>query len=194
LLQLGYHRVAVAEGCSDLEMMAPPMAGTGTYSVETSTDLLDPIAARSLANKPGSMLVDVSSRMQYLASHPKGALHCNRTSLGKLVDANRPAVVVITGHDLAVSRLAAADLVEAGQKTALVAGGNRAWAEIPDETDAGDPTTPVEIDDYPPPDAPLPDKYERLKAYIEWELELIELSQDDPLEPPGFASDFRKVT
>jgi rhodanese-related sulfurtransferase len=191
LLQLGYHRVAVAEGCSDQELMAPPMAGAGPYSVNASFDLLDPIAARNLANKSGSMLVDVSSRMQFLSSHPKGALHCNRTSLGKLVDANRPAVVVITGHDLGVARLAAADLVEAGQKTALVAGGNRAWAEIPDETDAGDPTTPVEIDDYPPPDAPLPDKYERLRAYIEWELELIELSQDDPLEPPGFARDFR---
>ncbi len=189
LLQLGYHSVRVAEGLAASDLDFPP---TDLPVASESQPIALPVeAAATLATQPGVLFLDLSTRMQFLASHPKGARHCNRTSLAPLLDQERPHTVLLTGSDIELVGRAARDIEGAGLSVMIVAGGNQAWFAQGGAVEIGAGVHPVEIDDYPPPDAPLPDRLDRLRNYIAWEYELIGLSLDDPLEPASFASDYR---
>ena len=142
LVQMGWRDAVVLEGGIDghaLEagMPEPPVLGLD----EARAECIAPDALHAALERGEAGVVDVSPSRSYRAGHVPGARHGIRARLGRnLSEWPRGRLLVVTGDDEALARLAAADLADGvDAPVRYLKGGNEGWAGVGHPMTSDDP-------------------------------------------------------
>ncbi|HEM7842900.1 TPA: rhodanese-related sulfurtransferase [Burkholderia multivorans] len=150
----------------------------------------DKLAQVLAANPKDIAILDLSRSTAYRAAHLPGARWILRETLPETVAAMTPAqAVIITSEDGRLAAFAwsdwrgAAGGAHAGTfaRVRVLAGGNRAWfdAGLPVEHDTHPPANPFP-DVWVGPQARGTDVLTHVRAYLDWEIDLVRQVENDP--------------
>jgi len=180
LVQMGWPEVAVLDDALAVDLATgPDPAAAEVPEAET----IDAQTLKQALDAGGCAVVDFATSLQYRAGHIPGAAFAVRARLpedaAKLPPAER---AVATSPDGIHARFAAADLAAAtGKPVQVLDGGTKAWR------DAGFPVTEgfehlaSANDDvwYKPYDHDDGDPETHMRAYLEWEVDLVRQIERD---------------
>ena len=150
LVQMGWRDAVVLEGgieghALETGMPASPVLGLEEARVESIT----PDALATALERGEAEVMDVSLSRTYRSGHLPGARHGVRARLGRnLAERPHDRLLVVTGGDEALARLAAADLAEEiDAPVRCLEGGNAGWTAAGYPLTAADPAFLDEPDD-----------------------------------------------
>lgn len=126
-------------------------------------------------------VIDLSTSLEYKAGHIPGAFWAVRSrleeALGKVPSDD---VLVFTGSDPVLARLAAGDAAEAGRSVRLLEGGNAAWTKASLPTTSGFENLTTANNDVQYKAYDHDDNIEfHMQEYISWEIGLVDLVEKD---------------
>jgi len=181
LVQLGWPEVAVLEdGLTGALAAGEDADPTG---VSKPIEAISPETLKQALDANNCAVVDFATSLQYRAGHIPGAAFAIRARLGedvtKLPVAER---YVATSPDGAHALRAAADLAAAtGRPVQVLAGGTEAWTEAGYEFATGFEHMASKNDDvwYKPYDHDDGDPEKHMKAYLDWEVDLVRQIERD---------------
>ncbi len=129
------------------------------------------------------MLVDLSLSRNFRAAHIDSAHWCIRQRLEASLALHQPiGLLVLTSEDGVLAHLAAGDLMQSAprQLVRVLQGGNQAWRSAGYPLTAGQEPRLTEMDDIweRPYDHELGQE-QRMKNYLEWEVQLLAQAQRD---------------
>ncbi len=182
LVQLGWDEVFVLDDALSGRTLE---TGPEKITVVGKTGPVEMIDARALKERlqsGGAVVVDLDSSLAYKRGHIPGAWFAIRANLAQSIAKLPPSgAVVFTSPDGALARIAAAELARtAGRPVLALAGGAQAWkdAGFALESDRANWADQPEDVWYKPYDH---DKAveESMKAYLNWEVALVEQIKRD---------------
>ncbi len=196
LNQMGWEEVYVlepegADGLAGWATASGPRATPATLPAEAqSWPAITPAALHALQATPDSsrklLVLDFSTSLKFRARHVPGAWWAVRSRLQQArATCGAAAQVVLTAEDERLARLAAPEAQQLwpDAKVAVLAGGTPAWlAEgLPVEATLAQSTTTHDDVWYKPYDHEHETDYEKhARAYLEWEVALVEQIRRDP--------------
>jgi rhodanese-related sulfurtransferase len=132
----------------------------------------------------GATVIDLSTSLRYRAWHLPGAWWAVRARLAE-AQAKIGATddVVLTSEDGVLAHLAAPEAAGLWPGVRVLEGGNRAWraAKLATESGMSRPTTTLDDVWYKPYDHEHASDYEKhARAYLDWEVALVEQIRRDP--------------
>jgi rhodanese-related sulfurtransferase len=160
-----------------VETDAPPLLETGIAEDPPGVPALSPQALAEALAAGGVAVVDVGRSVAFRAGHVPGAIWGIRGRLGGVaarLGAARKLVSV--APDPRLARAAAAELAAlTGRPAAVLAGGTAAWvaAGLPLAADRQDPPDHACVDVFLRPYDRNEGVAEAMRAYLDWELELM---------------------
>lgn len=191
LIQMGWKEVYVldgglGEGPFETGPYAPPVPEADAVAVASLT--VDELKALDDA-----YVLDMSNSVKHRKGHIPGSKWAIRSTLARDLDlaAMGAAPIVVSGRDDALSRLTAGDLMAMGAKDVRVlTGGHDAWVEAGGALEKGleDAVAPVPAEDlyFKPYDRDHGIE-QAMKAYLDWEVALVEqLERDQTMVFPQF--------
>ncbi len=182
LIQMGWPEVVVLEGGLEggaLETGVPEAVSAAGKGAETSSiaaaDLREAVEAGKAA------LIDLSTSLEYRAGHIPGAYWGVRARLDQALEKiPGDAMLVFTGSDMALARLAAADAMAAGRNVRLFDGGNAAWTEAGYPLAEGFERLTTKNDDVMYKAYDHTENIEfHMQEYLSWEIGLVDLVERD---------------
>jgi rhodanese-related sulfurtransferase len=190
LKQMALHEVAVLEGGVQARADAGLETGPGPEGALGFSALhyreIAPATLREALTAGRTQLVDLTRSVAFRAGHIKGARHGVRTRLAALIP-SLPAhdLLVLTSDDGLLARYAVAEATPlTDAEVVVLAGGNAAWREAGLPLVAGEDG--LEAD---PVDAHLraydctTNVEEAMRAYLDWEIDLINRLDEDGTLP-----------
>ena len=176
LVQMGWPEVYVLAGGLKGRQLVQGMPKPVIPELDTAVAAtILPAELQALVEKGEASVVDLAPSLAYEAGHIPGAWFAVRARLpGSLDRVPKRRVLVLTSHDAALARLAAAELGDSGfAEIRVLDGGTAAWrtAGLPLATgreamaDTPDDCWRRPYDPYAAPDA--------RERYLRWEIELI---------------------
>jgi len=181
LRQLGRSEVFVldARGELQLEAGAEPVRVRRERPMEVRWIGADELQ-RSLAAEK-AVVIDIESSLAFGDGHVPGARFATRDRLADVVrTVDRDLEVVITSADGLLAGLTAEDLCRAGRSARALAGGTRTWSALGFPLDkAQEEFRPDEDIWYGPYSYPPELLHQHFRAYIDWELALVQGAQRD---------------
>jgi len=176
LVQMGWPEVYVLAGGLKGRQLVQGMPKPVIPELDTAVAAtISPAELQALVEKGEASVVDLAPSLAYEAGHIPGAWFAVRARLpGSLDRVPKRRVLVLTSHDAALARLAAAELGDSGfAEIRVLDGGTAAWraAGLPLATgreamaDTPDDCWRRPYDPYAAPDA--------RERYLRWEIELI---------------------
>ncbi|CAO3359030.1 rhodanese-like domain-containing protein [Azospirillum melinis] len=164
-----------------LELGPRPTRVLGLEGLDEPADsLIAPEALAEWIDRGGVTLVDLGLSSEYRRGHLPGAWFSTRARLAASLDRLPKAdALVLTSPDGAIARFAAAELRAQGVKALALDGGTRAWtaAGLPLDSEAHHAD---DVDDVWLPPRLQPDPETAMRAYLEWEIDLIHQVGIDP--------------
>ncbi len=188
LIQMGWKDVYVLAG------------GVGTMGSEQGSDEirvpeLDMLTAQTVSvadigKYPDAPIIDFSPSRKHRAGHPPGARFAIRSRVkADLTSLYRGELMLFIAEDERIAHLASHDLIRSGiHRIRVVKGGMPAWrtAGLPLETGIKNPLSEIEDNFYKPYDRENGVE-EAMKAYLDWEIELLNrVERDGTLTFPEF--------
>jgi hypothetical protein len=133
---------------------------------------------------PEATVIDLATSLRFRARHVPGAWWAVRSRLAE-ARAKIPQNddVVLTSEDATLAHLAAPEAAELWPSVRVLEGGNNAWFAAKLATESGIANTTTMLDDvwYKPYDHEQEKDYEKhARAYLEWEVALVEQIRRDP--------------
>jgi rhodanese-related sulfurtransferase len=133
---------------------------------------------------PEATVIDLATSLRFRARHVPGAWWAVRSRLAE-ARAKIPQKddVVLTSEDATLAHLAAPEAAELWPSVRVLEGGNKAWFAAKLATESGIANTTTMLDDvwYKPYDHEQEKDYEKhARAYLEWEVALVEQIRRDP--------------
>jgi len=129
-------------------------------------------------------LVDLSTSLRYRAWHVPGAWWAVRSRLAAAREnIGDAAEIVLTSEDGVLAHLAAPEAAELWPNVKVLEGGNKAWRAAGHAVESGmrKPTTALDDVWYKPYDHETGADYEKhARAYLDWEVALVEQIKRDP--------------
>lgn len=183
LMQMGHRDVHVLRGSlGDMEIETGvkevPVAGY------TECETIEPGELRAaLQSGEKMMVVDLSSSRNYRRGHIIEAHWCIRQRLESALVFHQPVgLLVLTSEDGILAHLAAADLIQSDSRQLIrvLNGGNRSWkaAGFP-LIDGMDNLLADVVDVWDKPYHHDTDQEERMRSYLEWEVQLMDQADRD---------------
>ena len=191
LLQMGWKDVHVLAGGIGSGGLVVGEDGIGVPEAENlNIPMLSPAQVMALDNP---LILDLSTSVQHRKGHVAGARWAIRSGIGRDLDvtALTGRTVVFSARQDALSILSAGDLRMLGhQDVAVLEGGHRAWIAAGGTVEVGmaEPLAPLPAEDlyYRPYDREHGVE-QAMKAYLDWEVALVEqLERDRTLNFPAF--------
>ncbi len=191
LLQMGWRDVHVlAGGVGKTNLIAGPAQAEIPEAEALNIQTLTPEQVMGLK---APLILDLSSSVQHRKGHIAGSRWAIRSGLER--DLDMPSLtgrtIVFSGREDALCKMAAGDVRKLGHTDVVVlAGGHAAWvaANGPVEVGMSDPVSPLPAEDlyYRPYDREHGVE-QAMKAYLDWEVALVEqLARDRTLNFPTF--------
>lgn len=129
-------------------------------------------------------LVDLSTSLRYRAWHVPGAWWAVRSRLAAAREnIGDAAEIVLTSEDGVLAHLAAPEAAELWPNVKVLEGGNKAWRAAGHAVESGMAKATTALDDvwYKPYDHETGADYEKhARAYLDWEVALVEQIKRDP--------------
>ena len=124
------------------------------------------------------LVIDLASSLAFRDGHIPGAVWASRASLPDVSGRD----VVLTGDDLDLCRFAAADLLRLGTATRVrrLEGGNAAWRAAGLALESGGPAEADPQDVWYKPYDEVSSIEDHMRAYLTWEVALVEQMERDP--------------
>jgi rhodanese-related sulfurtransferase len=177
LKQMGWHDVAVI-GLDEVggTWVSGPYRPVALGLERVSCDTLSPAALKRRLDDGSATVVDLAYSKPYRNGHIPGAWFATRS---RLADAVRKlpteGMIALTSPDGDLARLAAADLAASGlPSVAALDGGTQAWIAAGYPLETGADRIADTMDDLWLPARELSRDRERaMRAYLEWEIDLI---------------------
>jgi rhodanese-related sulfurtransferase len=179
LAQLNWGEVFILGDALSLD----PVAGVQPAPLAAPLPDVSTIAPRALAGLlagAGATLLDVQPSPGYDKAHIAGAHFAIRAYVQSQAQVPGHGAIVLTSEDGALAAFAAADLAPTGPRQVFaLAGGNAAWraAGLPLTAELVDRLHPAE-DIWPSP-YHQPDPHAAFRAYLAWEIGLVEQVERD---------------
>lgn len=181
LIQMGWPEVVVLENALD---------GVGLESGTPAKDLPDAIDAAidsisageaQEALRTGAQVIDLSTSLEYKASHVPGAFWAVRARMNEaLAKLPAQATLIFTGSDLALARLAAADAAALGRAVRLLEGGTAGWIKAGYAIATGFENMTTDNNDVQYKAYDHDENIEfHMQEYISWEIGLVDLVERD---------------
>ncbi len=150
----------------------------------TRAETLDAGELRAvLQSGESTRVVDLSSSRSFRVAHIRDALWCVRQRLNSALALLPPTgLIVLTSEDSVVAHLAAKDLAQSnpGQLVRVLEGGNRSWSDAGYSMQSGMDGALCEVDDvWDRPYDRECGQSERMQAYLDWEVKLMEQVERD---------------
>jgi len=164
-----------------LELGPRPARVLGLDALDEPPDsLITPEALAERIGRGGVTLVDLGLSSEYRRGHLPGAWFATRGWLAASLDRLPKAdALVLTSPDGAIARFAAAELRALGVNALALDGGTRAWTAAGLPLD-GEARHADDTDDVWLPPRLHPDPEAAMRAYLEWEIDLVRHVGLDP--------------
>ncbi|MDP6342362.1 MAG: rhodanese-like domain-containing protein [Alphaproteobacteria bacterium] len=177
LLQMGWEVAVLAGGLDGFEIEAGSGETLPPGIAQAAENEIDPAELSARLSADRAVVLDLAPSRDYDAGHIPGAWWGVRARLADSLPRlpNRPSLVLTSGSGV-LARLAAPEASELTEMPiAVLAGGNRAWAEAGGELRSGLENLADERDDtwLKPYDHPGGVE-ERMRAYLTWEVDLLD--------------------
>ncbi len=183
LMQMGHRDVHVLsnpfEG-AEIETGLPRSEIAGYREFET----VEPGELKSvLQSGEKTMVVDLSLSRNYRQAHIMESHWCIRQRLESALTFHQPVgLLVLTSEDAAIAHLAAYDLMQSDSRQLIrvLNGGNQAWKDAGFPMVEGMDNLLTEVDDvWDRPYDHDTDQEQRMKEYLEWEVQLMDQAERD---------------
>ena len=185
LIQMGWDEVYVLEpegefGLGDITLARGPRA------VRTPAYPEWPLVRAQEFERAGATVIDFSTSLRFRREHIPGAWWAVRARLAQAREKIGAAKkIVLTSEDGLIARFAAPEAAALwpGAEVKVLEGGNAAWfgAGLPAEVGLARATTTLDDVWYKPYDHENESDYEKhARAYLDWELALVEQIKRDP--------------
>ena len=183
LMQMGHRNVHVLKS-----PLLDTTVETGTTSAPiigyTESETIEPGELKAVMQSGEKMLlVDLSSSRNYRQGHIAESHWCIRQRLESALAFHQPVgLLVLTSEDGVLAHLAAADVAQSDsrQLVRVLNGGNSGWRESGFSLTDGMENLLTDVDDVwdRPYDHPT-NQEQRMKAYLEWEVQLMDQADRD---------------
>ena len=183
LMQMGHRDVHVLSGCLE-DMQIETGAKKVPIADYRECETIEPGELRAaLQSGEKMMVVDLSSSRNYSRGHIVKAHWCIRQRLESALVFHQPiGLLVLTSEDGILAHLAAADLIksDARQLIRVLNGGNRGWKAAGFALiDGMDNLLADVIDVWDKPYHHETDQEQRMRSYLEWEVQLMDQADRD---------------
>ena len=181
LRQMGHENVSCAIDTRNEDTAEAPPAPLAD-AIVTRAPRISVADAFAASDAPQSVVVDIANSKDYRREHVRSAIFRERRRLPELLrTTSSDRSVILTSPDGRAAAVAAAELASAGRRIAALEGGTAAWKRAGHPLESGQGTLPERPDDvfYRPYDL-AENREAAMRAYLDWEKDLIERLAGEP--------------